>query len=615
MRSLMNPPVVVAPPQVSSDVSVTAVSSAPPSSLPPSTAVSNAVSVAVSPALTSGTEQQRVPITTHEVTLTAVPTDAPPTLPLQSVPQQQSERVVVTVAPKSTPAYPAPSSALPASPRPRGRPPGSKNSTPSAGSSAHANLMAPLPYGQIDATTMAAILGIYKNAPLIPPMAPQFNDPNAMAALLSEYYKLTNLTGMSALLANSNPSAMLPLANASPFSHHSSPSTSGSPSKLPMFDINSLISSAAEKMIPTSPSTVVNIGSGQLTITPSALGTQSARSGTASSSSYKPSKTQQSQRPPTSSQMFSDMPGISVTKVKPKNSKSTLNLPKDLPKSLTITPAPPIAHPATSPSTSATSSYSHLPNMQQYSQLQMKHETRPYNKTNRAPRKQNRQKKMATTMGAFGMHSQLPSMMPGPSAFASSASSLGTPSPYGSGASNPDYNQHMAVMSQYAELMKNLGPTSSASHLLSHLEQYTKLPKKTTQKSKKLPQQQQLQHSSATNGSQPKARLSVKQLQTMQQHPPLPNLPNHMSNPYAQLSASATTTAAKLSQSSNNPFTIPASPYMGSSGGGIVASPSSGAAGLSSSSASTINSPLRSPVQMSASPVPPQTPPGHGQIR
>lgn len=600
----MNPPAVTAP----SAVSVPVVPSVPPVVLPTTTI--SIVPTVAAPS-TSAPVQGQAPIPTSEVTITFaknIPSQepAPPSTVAPKIPSPPDQTPSIPTGLNQTPSNQntlkqTPSNSTPTfntppthpTPRPRGRPPGSKNSTPSASSTLHANQLNSHPFNQLDPTAMAAVMSMYKNPALVQALMSQSNDPSEFAALFTEYIKMANLQGMSALLGNNSN----PIANPSPFAH-SNPSTSGSPSKLPIFDINSLITSATEKMIPTSPSAVVNIGSGQLTITPSAAGQGSSHP---SVSGYKMNQTPQ--HSDLSSQMFSDMPKISMTKVKPKSQKSNMLIPSDLPKSLTITPTPPIGSHAQS---SYTSKYPSLSNMQ-YPNLQMMPDTRPYARPRGAPKQQGRNKKLPKNQGTFAMHNQLPSGLSGPNPFASIPSSPFDPS-------STEYNQQLTALSTYIEMMKN---KAEASALLPHMDQFGAYPKKAPAKTKSkqlqqqqqqqqqlLQQQQQLSAALAASQSSPKGRLSVKQLQSMQQQ----SHSTHLSNSFGQLAASTSGIQVPPNQMAN-PYSLLAASSFGpmSNTGGMV--------GAGPSSSSSTNSPLRSPVHLPPSPVLSQSPSGHSQIR
>lgn len=204
-----------------------------------------------------------------------------------------------------------------ASSRPRGRPPGSKNA-----------LSKSLDWNQpkMDPTTMLAMLGIYSN-PSIP----------AQANFLEDYFKVqASMSSNSSLRALENATAASAMFTSAPKN-----TTSTATSKF------SKSSSQSSTAVATNPSsTVISVGSGQLTITPS---------------SYVSSKVSKNSRPNenllaydganfdieslipkselSASTMFSNM--SEANKIKSgTQSSSSMSIPKDLPKSLTITPAP-----------------------------------------------------------------------------------------------------------------------------------------------------------------------------------------------------------------------------------------------------------------------------------
>lgn len=214
--------------------------------------------------------------------------------------------------------------------RPRGRPPGSKNAL-----SKNADWNPP----KVNPAAMAAMLGIYSN----PSMPPQYTNPAQVTALLEEYYKLS--TSVSSSLLNA--------ANSVP-KNFSSPPKSSNSSSTNMFPMKSSVASSTS-VAPKPTSTVISVGSGQLTITPSCY--------TASNPPKNP-KNPLSRRSETpmmnigdgadfdiesmipksellTNKIFPGMPGTTQTKstMKPPIN-SNMSIPKDLPKSLTITPAP-----------------------------------------------------------------------------------------------------------------------------------------------------------------------------------------------------------------------------------------------------------------------------------
>lgn len=216
--------------------------------------------------------------------------------------------------------------------RPRGRPPGSKNS-----------LSKSLDWNQpkMNPATMAAMLGIYSN----PSMQSQYSNPAQVSALLEEFYKLQasiSPTSILSPLENVNVSSAMFTPPPPPKSFNSTAT-----SKFPKYNMKGSIPTSTA-VAPNPTSTVISVGSGQLTITPS---------------SYTSSKGSKNTRPnqnplicdgvdfdiesviPKSelltNKMFTEM--SSTTKIKSSMqppSASNMTIPKDLPKSLTITPAP-----------------------------------------------------------------------------------------------------------------------------------------------------------------------------------------------------------------------------------------------------------------------------------
>lgn len=223
----------------------------------------------------------------------------------------------------------------------RGRRPGTKNP-----------LSKSLDWNQpkMTPTAIAAMLGIYSNPALSPT---QYTSPAQVTALLEEYCKLrasvapTSLLSSMESIAAASSSALYTAAK----SFNSATSVS---SKLPKFDSKKSMSSAASVL---SNQTVISVGSGQLTITPSSY------------ESSKMSKISRSNETTVincdsdadfdiesvipksellTKKRYSDMPGMNKLKsaMEPPLSGSKMAIPKDLPKSLTITPAPPVGFPS-----------------------------------------------------------------------------------------------------------------------------------------------------------------------------------------------------------------------------------------------------------------------------
>lgn len=486
------------------------------------------------------------------ISLVTTPVNVPTTI-TTTLTNMQTTAIPNAVGTHTTPYFSGAAS------RPRGRPPGSKNQGPSSSPNA-ASLFST---GRIDAASLSAIMGIYNNPALMPSMA-QYSDPAAVTALLNEYIKLTSLTGMNSMLSGGlNPTQPLPHFSAAAGISPSTTFQSATAAKLPQFDIKNLISSAtinksSVSITPTpvaSSSTVISMGSGQLTITPSTSVSKSAM--------VKDLQTKSTYS--SSSKMFSDMPGISVTKVKQKSSippsTSVTMIPKDLPKSLTITPAP----------AGYTGKLAPM-NPYQTHQVTVQPEKQPKPKQKRS-KQQNMAFNYAAAIAAATANRQhlLTSQQ---HSFAAPNNAL------------QEYQQKMAA------LMTSMDPTR-AKHLL---EQYEEMTRASQQKPKSKQPKQHQQHQQQPSTA--KGRVSVKQLQTMQNPPPkLPATvarnvsspksfsPSHMAKP-------PQTPSPKLPQKFHMPDIH-----------GKNMSPFGGH-GMSTS-----------PILTHSALPPPNTPPGHSQIR
>lgn len=240
--------------------------------------------------------------------------------------------------------------------RPRGRPPGSKNSNMSSSlSSTYTSSAAQNPFmsPRLDPNLMAAaIMGMYSNSNLMQGMPSGFSDPATVNSLLNEYNKLSNLTGMTSFLGN------MPSAGA--FNPISTASSSASTKSTSVDTSISAIAMAANKS--TAASTIISVGSGQLTITPTLSSTAPTVKQTKDSalnpvnSAYvallkaeaelrlkNQSKSKSSTKFEQQSTNYTK-PAVSVTKVPQQKASPSassqsgnINLPKSLPKSLTIT--------------------------------------------------------------------------------------------------------------------------------------------------------------------------------------------------------------------------------------------------------------------------------------
>lgn len=495
-------------------------------------------------------------------------------------------------------------------PRPRGRPPGSKNinvgqlpfSSPYQGAISSG--------ARFDPSAIAA-LKEFQNNPSMTTTPQQYSDPSAVKALLQEYYALFNLTGLNtgmpltSGLTNYLSTGATQLSNIQNFL---SPPASAATLTMPT---SSSMSNNMQGPGPAS-STIISVGSGQLTITPSTVLAKQTKDLLTKTSSY--SKLDQLSSSiagsMSSSKLFSDMPGISVTKVKPKTNigHSSVSIPKDLPKSLTITPTP--------------AGYTGKPpNLSQYPNVTMQPEknVKPQNKRKR------QQKNAAVTANASAnaaaMNAMAYAFEGGMSGLSDSGRSM--PSQYSPLQSAAAYTmqdyQNMAMFSTYSDLMKGLDPMQAAA-FLAQFEGYSKAasnikPGKTSRPKANKPKpyartttmpstssalastMQQIHQQQLPQPHQAKGRVSVKSFQSLQQQPPLvrQQIPSPKSFSNMTHQHNAQTPSPKLQK-----FQIPDVPGRNMSPYGMTSSPS------------LAHSPNKSPV------LPPPQPllsPSHHQIR
>ncbi|KAJ6646406.1 Calcineurin-binding protein cabin-1 [Pseudolycoriella hygida] len=203
--------------------------------------------------------------------------------------------------------------------RPRGRPPGTKNTLPKG-----------LDWSQpkLNPVAMAAMLGIYSN----PSIQHSYSNPAQVSALLDDYYKLSAGMSPNTLLS------VLEGVNVSGF--NAAPKA-----------FNSNIMNKVRKNIApavTASSTVISVGSGQLTITPSSYSSTSKPlksprlTDTSSTLVHDLAVDLESVIPKSellTNKIFAEMSGKAKSGVKSQKI-GNMAIPKDLPKSLTITPAP-----------------------------------------------------------------------------------------------------------------------------------------------------------------------------------------------------------------------------------------------------------------------------------
>lgn len=386
---------------------------------------------------------------------------------------------------------------IPGLSRPRGRPPGSKNTNPGNSAAAAAanaaataalcaqsqsmsnslaNPMTGLFHG-LDSNAISAAMALYSNPTLMASLT-QFTDPDSLKTFIAEYYKWASMTGMSQLMtALPQPQS----ATVKPPTSIAKPQTTGPSSfpmssasmstmnvqpKLPQLDIQSLFSSSTTVTpgtmsfsgTKTTQSTVISVGSGELTITPSISqpslkgntfvqqkpGTSLLKNMQQPSRPVKHHKNKESKKQepklPTTNQSaslsFSDMPGISITSV---NKPS--NIPLDLPKSLSITPA-----------------------QAGYNSKIGSSSTQPF--VTLQPKKPSKQKK--------NKQEQWPKLV-------KHSPTAGTGLSLGSGGFDiPDFNQQLAIFTQYNEILKSAANQANKKSYMSQFEQFLSYPPTTS---------------------------------------------------------------------------------------------------------------------------------------
>ncbi|CAD7086420.1 unnamed protein product [Hermetia illucens] len=396
--------------------------------------------------------------------------------------------------------------------RPRGRPVGSKT--------VNKNIPPPaIPPSLFDPATIAALL--YSN--------PGFNnalskDPNYMKTLTQEYYKiLLGSPSISSLLSSNLPKSTLsstfPSSSAPP-----QPSTSSMTStkpQIPQFDMNTLMASLASqtgKSAPTtqSSSSTINLGSGELTITPTT--SKPTIPGTTKEPKHSSSAS-------LASQIFSSsMAGtsISMTRVPTpmpvtgsksdtsnlsSSSVSQLPLLPDLPKSLTITPAPSFS------SEKLTKTPTSSPQMSQLSMFPDKSkEPSKYPSKSKASKKTNVNPYARPPSAPL---STSPSSFPGASAAQlNSLSALAQQMPFMGNFNLQNYNSQVNLLKTYADLFTSMGIPPAASMGPAGLGQIPPFqmpvpPKRSTTKKPRAPKSQPrfTSPSQATSSTVPTPRL------------------------------------------------------------------------------------------------------------
>lgn len=272
-----------------------------------------------------------------ETTISAVPKS------IASTPTAITTITTASVPPITTatisPAY------MPGQSKPRGRPPGSKNVNYASLLPANSTNTASTP--RLDPSTMSTLMSLYSNPTFMSTLS-QFTDPAQLNAFLVEYFRLTNTANVSQLMTGLTGHSKYPTPTtaappvAKPPKAPKPPSSSSSVSILPSNYTNksiatvpsmtaNTVSVSAANTYKSGASTVISVGSGQLTITPSLTIT--------------PNPSQPSAIPTTKPRKSADMKRKSNTTVLAQQKKlctdlssANMNLPRDLPTSLSIIP-------------------------------------------------------------------------------------------------------------------------------------------------------------------------------------------------------------------------------------------------------------------------------------
>lgn len=340
-------------------------------------------------------------------------------------------------------------------------------------------------------TSLASLMSIYTN----PAVSGQITkDHAAFQKLVAEYYALLGgpaASGASLLpnLAAPSLSPILnPMATVQPLTIPSAqniPELSPQPptsmaTKIPQFDIKNLIASAASQVSKTATSshtqsTTINIGGGELTITPTSSKPPSQSKESTSTSSPGSSKFSASSMPASSSSISvtkvpAHSPNIYVKPLSDMTSKPLLppKLP-ELPKSLSITPS-------TSMYPVEKSRPQNMPNMSMIPDLKMP--DKPPGKA-----KSSSKKKPAQSTPYSRPPSVPPSMPPTSSSAGAGLPGLSTAElaslaglsqqfPLLTDFRMDNYNQQAAMLAQYAELIKTMG---SGSSMMSQIAQMSQL--------------------------------------------------------------------------------------------------------------------------------------------
>lgn len=270
-----------------------------------------------------------------ETTITAVPK------PMVSTPSVITTTTTASVPPITTAI--TSSAYMPGLSKPRGRPPGSKNVNYASMLPSNSTNTAATP--RLDPSTMSTLMSLYSNPTFMSTLS-QFTDPAQVNAFLVEYFRLTNSQNVSQLITgftdhSKYPSPpTVPPAIVKPPKAPKPPTSSSSVSILPSNYINksvanipsmtaNTISASAANTYKSGASTVISVGSGQLTITPSLTIT--------------PNPSQPSAIPSTKPRKSADMkrkPNTTVVPVQQKKLCTDLSsVNTNLPTSLSIIPS------------------------------------------------------------------------------------------------------------------------------------------------------------------------------------------------------------------------------------------------------------------------------------
>lgn len=439
-----------------------------------------------------------------------------------------------------------PSRYIPGLSRPRGRPPGSKNNNYS--SLVPSSSTASLP--RLDPSGMSTLMSLYSNPTFMSTLS-QFTDPAQLNAFLVEYFRLTNTANASQLMTGLtgqsylSPTTAAPPApkppkapklpsststlTISPSGYTNKPVTTVSSNASGTSTVN--INSSAANAYKSGASTVISVGSGQLTITPSLSITPNIISQPSVIPAINPPK-------PRKQAELKRKPSPAVVVPQPKKMCADLtsakpSLPHDLPKSLSIIP------------TSSGMANKPIPNLKPVLTMQPEKAAKPH-----------RPKKKAT---------------------------FPIPMSFGGLGNIPGMTKEM--LSQYAELVR-IDATSSSRSFLSQYEQFCSMvpPGLAAQPSLLKTKVNTSTKAKPSGIGQPqKGLISVKQLETMQSKKRTKPSPKS-TPPFQMPSAANKPSSSTLTSSVLNPYSMGLSQALGS----LAHSPYISASMLPSSVPSTL---------------------------